>query len=210
MVKNFKFSFQYLILSISVGIISCQTTPDRSFLRIPEELSKTEDLLRAIKPNKNYEYWACFRKDFPGKINIKTEIIISKGDVKKLINIKFNEPTSGFKTKIWAGYYFIRYLENDSIKLVTNEKQLIKFIGNVNSIEEALLIADIKDLHVDYSRLIGSSYKKTKNGYDFYLAKFHKCFVKTEPFKVSIDSLGNYNAKSLGFYYNIDNGLCED
>lgn len=196
--------FLYLILSISIGIISCQTKPDKSFIRIPEELSKTEDLIRAVKPDKNYEYWACFKKDFA------TEIIIGKGDNRKLMNIKFTEPKSGFISKMWVGYYYIAYLENDSVKLVTNEKQLIEFIGNINSIEEALLIADIKNLHVDYSRPIGSSYKKVKNGYDFYLAKFHKCFVKTEPFKVSIDSLGSYSAKSLGFYYNIANDLCAD
>lgn len=199
-----------LLLLISICFISCQTKPDKSFEHIPGGMSDTEDLICAIDPSKKYDFWVCFRKDFQGKINGKTEIITDKGGGEKLINYKFNEPSSGFKTKMWTGYYYIAYLENDSLKLATNETELIKFIGNINSLEEALLIADIKDLNVDYSRPIGSSYKKVKNGYDFYLAKYHKCIVKTEPFKVSIDSLGNYSAKSLGFYYNIDSGKCAD
>lgn len=206
--KQINLSLKILIFSFC--FISCQTTPDKGFKQIPKGMSDTEDLIRAIKPNKEYEYWACFRKDFPGKINGNTKIIIGKGDIRKLMNIKFNEPTSGFKSKMWVGYYYIAYLENDSVKLVANEKQLMKFIGTLNSIKEALLIADIKGLYVDYSRPIGCSFQKTNVGYNFYLAKFHKCFVKTEPFKLSIDTLGNYHAKSLGFYYNVDDDTCLD
>lgn len=208
--KQLRLSIKIFMYTFSFCILSCQTKPDRGFKQIPKGMSDTEALIRGIKPLKKYNFWVCLRKDFPGKVNPITKIITGKGDTKKLMNYKFNEPISGFKSKMWIGYYYIAYLENDSLKLATNEKQLVKFIGSINSLEEALLIADIKDLAVDYSRPIGCSFKKSNSGYDLYLAKFHKCFVKTEPFKFSVDTSGNCSNKSLGFYYDVDDNTCLD
>ncbi|RLJ76976.1 hypothetical protein BCL90_2034 [Pedobacter alluvionis] len=126
------------------------------------------------------------------------------------MNIKFDQPNSGFLFKMWEGYFYIAYIENDSVKLVTNKTQLIRFIGKIDNLEEALLLAELDNLEVDYTRDIGGSYKKTKKGFEFYLTKFYKCPVKTEPYRVSIDIAGDIKAKSLGFYYNIDNNICLD
>lgn len=208
--KQFRLMLYVLVSSFSIYFLSCQTKPDKSFERIPDKLLKTEDLIKGILPTRQYEYWACFRQDMGGVRNPQTEIITSKGNISKLMNIKFNTPKSGFKNQMWRGYYYVAYIEKDSVNLVTNEKQLIRFLTSVNSIEEALLITSIKGFDVDHNRPIGSSFKKVKNGYELYLVKFHKCTVKTEPFKVYIDTLGNLKAKSLGFYYDVDSNTCLD
>ena len=169
-------------------------------------MNSTEALIRAIRPNKDYQFWACIREGYFRN----TEIITGKGDISYLMNNKFDDPKLGFIYKMWQGYFYIAYIENSHLKLAINKAQLINFIGKIDSIEEALLIADINNLSVDYERDIGSSYKKVKDGYEFYLVKFHKCTVRTEPFKVNIDTLGNYKARSLGFFYDIHDGICED
>lgn len=201
---------RYYLFIISLLLLSCNRKIEQGFEKIPRGLNATEALIRAIRPDKKFEHWLCFRQDFPEKINAETEVITAKGEISKIMNIKFNLPKSGFKSEILHGYYYIAYLETDGIKLVTNEKQLIKFIGNINSIEESLLIASIRGLTIDYSQPIGGSYKKVKNGYEFYLVKFHNCTVRTEPFKVCINTSGNYKAKSLGFFYDVNNNKCFD
>ena len=201
---------RYYLFIISLLLLSCSRKAEQGFEKIPPGLNATGALIRVIQPDKKFEHWVCFRQDFPEKINAKTEVITAKGEISKIMNIKFNLPKSGFKSEILHGYYYIAYLENDSIKLVINEKQLIKFIGNINSIEESLLIASVRGLTIDYSQPIGGSYKKVTNGYEFYLVKFHNCTVRTEPFKVCINTSGNYKAKSLGFFYDVNNNKCFD
>lgn len=197
---------RYYLFIISLLLLSCNRKIEQGFEKIPRGLNATEALIRAIRPNKDYQFWVCIREGYLRN----TEIITGKGDISYLMNNKFDDPKLGFIYKMWQGYFYIAYIENNHLKLATNKAQLINFIGKIDSIEEALLIADINNLSVDYERDIGSSYKKVKDGYEFYLVKFHKCTVRTEPFKVNIDTLGNYKAKSLGFFYDIHDGICED
>ena len=201
---------KYYLLIFSLVLIACNTRIEQGFEIIPPGLNSTENLIKGIRPDKDYQYWACIRQDFSGKIHPETEIITGHGNISYLMNIKFDQPNSGFLFKMWEGYFYIAYIENDSVKLVTNKTQLIRFIGKIDNLEEALLLAELDNLEVDYTRDIGGSYKKTKKGFEFYLTKFYKCPVKTEPYRVSIDTAGNIKAKSLGFYYNIDNNTCLD
>lgn len=200
---------RFCLSALLLLFVSCDNNLEQGFEKIPSRLNTTEDLIRGIAPDKDYKYWVCIRQDFNITRHSKNEIVTGHGNDSYMMNIKFDQPKNGFKNEMWRGYYYIAYMEGDTVKIVRNEEQLVRFIGKINSIEESLLIADIKGLSVDYDRAIGCSYKKTKNGYEFYLAKFHKCFVKTEPFRVSIDTLGNYKAKSLGFFYN-DENICLD
>ena len=197
---------RYYLFIISLLLLSCNRKIEQGFEKIPLGMNSTEALIRAIRPKKDYQFWVCIREGYLRN----TEIITGKGDISYLMNNKFDDPKLGFIYKMWQGYFYIAYIENSHLKLAINKAQLINFIGKIDSIEEALLIADINNLSVDYERDIGSSYKKVKDGYEFYLVKFHKCTVRTEPFKVNIDTLGNYKARSLGFFYDIHDGICED
>ncbi|WP_412466082.1 hypothetical protein [Pedobacter sp. KLB.chiD] len=202
-----KLKYYTLILAL---FTSCNPDIEQGFEKIPAGLNLAEDLFRKIRPDKKYQYWACIRQDFESKIHPETEIIIGHGNISHLMNNKFDQPKSGFYFDLFRGYFYIVYLENDSMKLVTNKAQLIRFIGKIDGLEEALLLAKITNLEADYSRDIGGSYQKTKKGFELYLSRFHKCPVKTEAFRVSIDILGNVKAKNLGFYYNVDSNICLD
>jgi len=207
--KPLQLTLYILISSFSIYFLSCQTKPDKSYSKIPINLSDTKSIIRAIEPDKKYDYWACVLSN-PSLTIPRTEIITGRGDIKELWRIKFTPPETGFRSELFYGYYYIVYLKNNHVSVVRSGPELINFIGKVNSLDKALLIAKIKGLDVDYSRPIGSSFKKVKNGFELHLVKFHKCPVKTEPYKVNIDSLGKLTSKSLGFYYNISNGVCED
>lgn len=203
---NLKSGICFLMLLLL--LLSCKRRTEDGFEKIPQGLNQTENLIKGIHPDQDYQYWGYIRQSYMDNNNIK--IITGKGDISYLMNNKFNDPKSGFKYKTWEGYFYFAYLEKDSISLVTNQKQLIKFIGKIDELGEALLIASLNGLTVDYSEDIGGSYKKTNNGFEFYLAKFHSCTVRTEPFKISIDTLGNCKIKNLGFFYNVDDSICHD
>lgn len=210
--KLMKNNLLFLVLAFicSALYFSCKTKPSKSFSEIPARLSYTEDLIRSIVPDQRNEYWVCIRQDVLGKIHPKNEIITGKGNISYLTISKINVPKDGFINEMWQGYYYIAYSENESIKIVKNEEQFVKFIGKINSLEKALLIAKMRGLSVDYSRPIGSSYRRIKSGFELYLARFHKCTIRTEPFKVSIDTLGNFKSESLNFYYDVDENTCAD
>lgn len=201
--------FNLIVFLSWMLLLSCNNKPDNSYSKIPVNLSNIKDLLRAIEPEQKYDYWVCVLKNSSLRIP-KTEIITGKGDIKELNKIKFTPPETGFTSEMLYGYYYIVYLENNQVRLVKRESELFNFLGKINGLDKALLIAKIKGLEVDYTRPIGSSFKKVKNGFELYLVKFHKCTVKTEPFKVYIDTLGNLKAKSLGFYYDVDGNTCLD
>jgi len=200
---------KYYLLLIPL-LTSCNQDIEHGFEKIPEGLNSTKNLFSNIRPAKNYQYWACIRQDFRSKTHPETEIIVGHGNISHLMNNKFDQPKSGFTFDLLNGYFYIVYLENDSMKLATNKTQLIRFIGKIDGLEEALLLARIENLEADYNRDIGGSYQKSQKGFELYLSEFHKCPVKTEPFRVSIDTQGNIRAKSLGFYYDIDNNTCLD
>ncbi|WP_343523281.1 hypothetical protein [Pedobacter sp.] len=205
-----RFHKKYYLLLLPLFLAACHPLIEQGFEKIPAHLNSAEELVRMIRPVKKYKYWACIRQDFGGKIHPETEIIAGNGNISRLMNNRFDQPHSGFLTEMWKGYFYIVYMENDSMKLVTNRTQLISFIGKIDSLEEALLLAKIDNLVADYSRNIGGSYQKTRKGFEFYLARFHKCTVRTEPFRVSIDTRGNIKAKSLGFCYDVDDNICLD
>lgn len=208
--QNCLLKIKYYLLIFHLVLIACNTRIEQGFEKIPPGLNLTEDLIKGIRPDKGYQYWACIRQDFSGKIHPETEIITGHGNLSYLMNNRFDQPKSGFIFDLFKGYFYIIYLENDGMKSVTNQAQLIRFIGKIDVLEEALLLAKINNLDVDYNRDIGGSYQKSQTGFELYLSRFHKCPVKTEPYRVGIDTAGNIKAESLGFYYNIDNNTCLD
>ena len=59
-------------------------------------------------------------------------------------------------------YSYIAYLENGKVNYITDEKQLKNFIGNINNLEEAILIGKINGLWFDSEKIEGGAYKKKK------------------------------------------------
>ncbi len=81
------------------------------------------------------------------------------------------------------------------------ESELQKFIGGINNLEEALLIAKINGLWFDPENMKGGSYRKELNGYSLYLMKWEKCPETKESFKVFIDSKGHVTKENNGIYF---------
>lgn len=198
---------KYILIIVAISILSCTPKVEKDFKSIPIQFDTLENIIKAITPSKKYIYWECIFKEYLDK---PSRTIINRGDSSKIKHLKYHVPLQGFITKNWIGYYYIAYYDENVLKYAYDTKSLQEFIGRINNLAEALLIAETQNLSVDLKRKVGSSYKQTKNGFELHLAKFHLCPMQSEAFKVSVDTLGNLNARSLNYFYNINENICAD
>jgi hypothetical protein len=198
-------------LIIFLSLISCGKNSVRienGFTKINYEYQNRNKLIEHIKPNKKYVYWeyVLFTPDLH---NSPTEIIKKSGDTLIRNNYTFYPPESGFFNECLPSscFSYIAYIENDDVHYVKDEVGLKKFIGKIDTIEEAILISKIYDLWFDPKENKAGSYKKKKNGFELYMMKYNICPERKESIKVEIDSSGNFKSKENGVYYKSNNCL---
>jgi hypothetical protein len=191
-----------LVIIILLLSLSCKK-PDigfeDGFTKIDQSLMDRETLIRGISPNKVYDYWEY---GFYNPLGQAT-IMKSSGDVSLKKNVKFRNPEKGFFMECLPAicYSYIAYIENGSVKYITDEAGLKKFIGNIDNLEEAILISKLNGFWFDAEEKKAGSYKKTNDGFELYMMKYYPCPVKMESVKITIDSTGNFQTKSNGIYY---------
>lgn len=193
-----------IITLLVLTLLSCkkQNEIETGFNKIDEKFADRNYLINKIEPDKNYPYWQ-YVKATPGLKNKDESIIKQSGDTLLRNKYKIINPKRGFFVECQPAicYSFIAYIQNDKVNYITDEKELKRFIGNINSLEEAMLIAKINGLWFDSEDMIGGSYKKIENGYELYLKKSYDCPIKFESVKTKIDSVGNLSSKSNGIYF---------
>jgi hypothetical protein len=101
--------------------------------------------------------------------------------------------------------FYIAAVEGKVVKYIITEEDFRKFIGQINNVEEALLIGRSLNLFIDNENPKGGSYKKTSKGFELLLMKYYFCPEKKESIKLTIDFNGNITTESKGFYYESTN-----
>ncbi|MFN0257365.1 hypothetical protein [Pedobacter ureilyticus] len=197
---------KYLSL-FGLGLASCTPSVEKDFQRIPIEFNTVENLVRHITPTKKYIYWECiFKSDFEQT----SKVIASKGDSSSIKDLRYDVPKEGFIYGNGAGYYYIAYYDKKKLAYAYDPKSLQAFIGKIDDLPEALLIAETQNFSVDFKKKFGSSYKKTPTGFELYLAQHHLCPTQSEAFKILINTLGNLEAKTSNYFYNVHKNVCAD
>lgn len=178
-------------------MLSQVTVPD-NFVKIPDSLHFRDSLYKFIIPNKKYIYWRVLRKDD----SLNNELIYESKKNKEYS--KSYSPNNGFFWECMPDgcFTYILAYRNKRLEYVTNEKALRDFIGYVDNLSEALLIARTYDLWFDDQNPIGGSYQIDENYIYLYLSKFKSCPVSREAFFVKINrKTGNFEQESKGLYY---------
>ena len=175
------------------------------FTKIGKSFNDRDKLIVKIEPNRKYQYWEYVFSQPYFKTN-QDRIIYQSGDPSLKLKYKFINPKKGFFNECHPAlcYSYIAYVENGKVNYITDENQLKNFIGNITTLEEAILIGKINDLWFDSEKIEGGAYKKIKNGYELYLMKYDNCPIKMESIKVHIDSTGKFTSKKNGIYYESD------
>lgn len=175
-----------------------QNTVPEDFKKIPEILDNTELLYPFIIPDKKYEYWSVFRNNpDPDKA------IIYESQAPEYMTINDPAPEKGFFQQCLGEdcFSYLIACENSQSKYFSNEKQLRDFIGTIDNLPEAILIANTYGYTVDITNQLSSSYKIENRHILMYLSKVRGTTNAKESFLVKINKkTGKLESKSNGIY----------
>lgn len=185
------------IFSILILFISCKEKA--SYSSLTKEQASTEFQLKSINPNDDkIEYWEI------NYINLLTpETIYFTGDKEVEPSLEEREKIGFFQGchPMHCAYNII-YLKNDKWHLITSERDLRNFIGEVDNEFEAFLIAKIDNFSIDNHNEKGNGFYKSDKDYFLKVMKYKSCPESKESFllKVTLDAEIESH-KSLGYYY---------
>lgn len=190
--------FTLTVFTLLSGILSSQNTVPGDYKRIPEILDNTELLYPFIVPDKKYEYWSVFRNN-PDH----DKAIIYESQAPEYMTINDPAPEKGFFQKCLGENCFTYLIacENSQSRYFSNEKQLRDFIGSVDNLPEAILIANTYGYTVDITNKLSSSYKIEDKYIVMYLSKIKGNPDIKESFFIKINrKTGKLESKSSGIY----------
>lgn len=194
-------NFLFVLLGLII-MSSCLKKEEPRFQKIMYSLTNnyTDSLGVKIIPNKDYDYWAYMKYSY-NYGNIKHIVLNQGGDTLQKPSIKDKSNIRGFFEGCYPNYCcnYIIVVENKKIKYLKSKQEFVKFLGDINNLEEAMLLAKTYGYILD-SDLRGSSYRVKDDSYEFHLMKFHEDPPQKESVEIKIDRKGNVKTRSLGVY----------
>ncbi|MTH16407.1 hypothetical protein [Flavobacterium sp. LC2016-01] len=181
---------------------SCWKKEDSKFQKIPYKLSDNykDSLGTKIVPNGNHQYWAYMIYSYNfGKE--KHKILSQGGDTLQKQFIKTETNVKGFFEGCYPNYCcnYIITINNGKVKYLKSKQDFINFLGKIDNLEEAVLLAMTYGYLLD-NDFRGSSYRIKDDSYELHLMKFHENPPRKESVEIKINQKGNIQTKSLGLY----------
>ncbi len=187
----------FLVVFLCSGLVFSQKTIPPDYRKIPEILDNPELLYPFIIPDKKYDYWSVLRNNpDPDKA------IIYESQTPDSMILNDPIPTKGFFQKCLGEdcFSYLLACENGRTLYFSNEQELRKFIGFVDNLPEAVLIANTYGYIVYAGNVLSSSYKMDENHISLYLTKFTNSVTKESYFIKINRKTGKLEVKSNGFY----------
>ncbi|RKS97866.1 hypothetical protein [Chryseobacterium defluvii] len=186
-----------VLLFVSEFLFSQNNVPE-DFKKIPEILDNTDLLYPFIVPDKKYEYWSVFRNNpDPDKA------LIYESQMPKYMTINDPAPEKGFFQKCLGEdcFSYLIACEKSQSRYFSTEKQLRDFIGTVDNLPEAILIANTYGYQVDTTNPLSSAYTIEDRHVVMYLSKPKGNTGTKESFLVKVNrKTGKLESKSKGIY----------
>lgn len=192
------------ILLIIFILTSCNSNEDTEFKKIDHKLtdfSYSDSLPTKILPDKKYDYWACIK--FENRFSEQKHTIIKQeGNLQLSKKIQFKTNTYGFFPGCLPSYccQYIITIKDGKINYILTEDGLKDFIGEIDNLEEALLIAKIHDYRLD-SDIRGSAFREKDGNYELHLTRYHQFLPLTEYIEVKINREGYLKTKIIEEVY---------
>lgn len=191
-----------VVFVLTSGLFFSQTakTIPTDYRKIPEILDTVDYLYPFVKPDKKYAYWKVLRN-----INDPEKAIIYESQMPDYMTINEPPPSQGFFQEYVTEncFSYVIACKSERAEYFTNEQQLRDFIGSVDNISEALLVAKTYGYTFDSKNKLGGSYKMENDYFLLYLSKSKDCPAPKESFFIRINKkTGKLEAKSNGLYKN--------
>lgn len=187
------------VLFLVSGLLFCQNTVSRDFKKIPEILDNPELLYPFIMPDSKYQYWSVFRNNPDPDL-----AVVYESQMPPYMTLNDPVPEKGFFQKCLGEdcFSYLMACENGRSVHFSTEQQLRGFIGSVDNLPEAVLIANTYGFSVDADNGLGSSYKTDDQYISLYLSKIKNCPLTKESFLIRINrKTGKTDSKSNGIYF---------
>ncbi|WP_241676931.1 hypothetical protein [Chryseobacterium sediminis] len=175
------------------------------YKKIPDILDTVDYLYPFIVPDKGYAYWRVLSNDTDYE-----KSVIYESQAPDFMTINEPVPEKGFFQKCFGNncFSYILACKNERSVYFSNEQQLRDFIGTVDNLPEAILIANTYGYTVDTTNKLSSSYKIEDKHISMYLSKVKGNPNTKESFVVKINrKTGKLESKSNGVYYKNESGL---
>lgn len=184
---------------ILFDLASAQIKVPDHYKSIPHILDSADSLYPFIIPDKKYDHWQVCRPSHKQE----PEIIYENQRPENTAGIDESSPNNGFFRTCQTPqcFSYILICNNNQPTALTSEKQLKDFIGPVDNLSEAILIAMIHGFSVDPKNRFTGSYTMDEQSISIYGLRSETCPVKKESFLIKIDrKTGQLEAKSNGIY----------
>jgi hypothetical protein len=197
-----------------INIIDSVDFDIRGFKQLPQEYAFKDRayLIDKIIPSYHYSYWECVFKDFLTDDN-RGRLIVYNGDSLNFSSHAKNiNSNNGFFVECHPGIcfsYIVGVRSDKTIELINSGEKLKDFIGNINNIEEAILIAKINDLWFDTDTIIGGAYKERENDYLMYLLEYSSTPVTYKSVKAVLTKTGDFKVIEKTIYKQTDDYFIE-
>ncbi|WP_374459577.1 hypothetical protein [Chryseobacterium taeanense] len=186
------------VLFLCSGLVFGQKTVPSDYKKIPEILDNPELLFPFIVPDKKYDYWSVLRNNpDPDKA------VIYESQAPDFMTLNDPAPEKGFFQKCLGEdcFSYLLACEKGKTKYFSTEQQLRNFIGTVDNLQEAILIANTYGYTVDTGNISGSSYTMDDKNIFLYLSKLANNAKNKESFFIKINrKTGKIEIKSNGTY----------
>ncbi|HCA06362.1 hypothetical protein [Chryseobacterium sp.] len=189
-------AFTSLILS---SLFFAQTTVPDDYRKIPNILDTTEYLYPFIVPDKDYGYWRILTNDTDPE-----KAVIYESQMPDFMTINEPLPQKGFFQKCIGNrcFSYILACKKERSVYFSSEQQLRDFIGTVDNLPEAILLAQTYGFSVDTGDKAGSSYKIEDRHINLYLSKSKGCPEIRESYFIKINRKnGKLESKNNGVYF---------
>ncbi|CAH0164947.1 hypothetical protein [Chryseobacterium sp. Bi04] len=184
-----------LILS---NLFFAQITVPDDYKKIPDILDTADYLYPFIVPDKEYQYWRVLSND-----NDYEKAVIYESQMPDFMTINEPVPEKGFFQKCIGNncFSYILACKKDRSVYFSNEQQLRDFMGSVDNLPEAILLAKTYGYSIDTKNRFTSSYKMEDRYISLYALQSKGCPVIKESFLLKINrKTGKLDAKSNGIY----------
>ncbi len=186
------------VVLLCSGLVFSQKTVPADYQKIPEILDNPELLYPFIVPDKKYDYWSVLKNNpDPDKA------VIYESQTPDFMTLNDPAPVKGFFQKCLGENCFSYVLACDKgrTQYFSDEQQLRNFIGSVDNLPEAILIANTYGYIADTDNRLSSSYKIDEKHVSLYLTKLTVNSTQKESFLIKINrKTGKLEVKSNGTY----------
>lgn len=190
-----------LLLSL-LSAAAAQThkvTSLKNYKQLPDTLSRRAKLIKYVIPDKSYTYWEF---DEGGMDTTRSgPVLYSSG--KKPDGIVIKDPRGSMFRECAPSYCYkyIAYVIDGKVGYITTDKDFIAFLGRIDNLQEAVLLAETQEnLYPDQDKR-GSGYQITPTGYNLILTLYNLCPETKQAIKVSVGPKGIIKKQPGEVYY---------